>query len=342
MTQETLPEIQLSIVIPVYNGASTLGPLLAALKEVQQRSRIEYIFVDDASTDNTVARLCAAGHTPLQHRARGGPARARNSGAARARGRWILFLDADTAPPAHLLARIEAIDQDRSVIALVGVYAKTPLNPGFWPRYKALQAWSYHALTSVQEINWIWGAMSAVRRSAFTAVGGFNEGYQGADLEDVELGRRLSRHGRILLDRHFIVGHHFPDSAWQNIRNHFHRGRLWCHLHALDRRFDSYLTTQAQALARVAIALCPLAAVLAIVLSGIGSIIAASFAVALLLAYEQCTGGFFRFCMRTAGPIFALRAAAAESLLAWVLILAALVVVAERSVKQPTHSRIVN
>ena len=332
----------LSIVIPVYNGSATLEPLLQALAQLHHRDKIEYLFVDDASTDGTATRILEAGYEPIRQPVRGGPAKARNAGVRQARAAWVLFLDADTAPPADLLARVESAMQQEDVVAVVGVYARTPINTGFWPRYKALQAWSYHALTEVQEINWIWGSMSCVRRAAFLDAGGFSEIYSGADLEDVELGRRLACRGRILLDRELIVGHHFPDTAWKNFRNHFHRGRLWCRLYVEDRRFDNYLTTRQQAVARVAIAVLPLAIIGAAILNGPAQTLAVFLTVTALLLYERSSGGFLQFCVRSAGLCFALRAAGAEMLLSWALIIAALVVAGESAADRLRHLEIAN
>jgi len=86
---------QVSVVIPVFNGARTI---VAALRSVfaQTYRDVEVIVVDDGSTDDTATRVSFWGKAVTYlARANGGPGRARNAALARARGRFIAFLDAD-------------------------------------------------------------------------------------------------------------------------------------------------------------------------------------------------------------------------------------------------------
>jgi glycosyltransferase involved in cell wall biosynthesis len=84
-------------VIPVYNGGRTI---VAALRSVfaQTYRDFEVIVVDDGSTDDTADRVSTWGDAVTYlAQANGGPARARNTALARARGRFVAFLDADDA-----------------------------------------------------------------------------------------------------------------------------------------------------------------------------------------------------------------------------------------------------
>lgn len=88
--------IDVSIVIPVYNGGETLG---SAVEKILRENRItlELIVVNDGSEDNTAAILHAI-HDPrlvvIQQENQGVYA-ARNAGIARRRGDWLILLDAD-------------------------------------------------------------------------------------------------------------------------------------------------------------------------------------------------------------------------------------------------------
>ncbi|MFL4499567.1 glycosyltransferase [Weissella sp. MSCH1] len=86
----------LSIIVPVYNNATTLPALMQQLRLV---TAVEVIFIDDGSTDGSLdvirhqlklfeyGRLIVATH--------GGAAAARNQGIAVAKGMYIAFVDAD-------------------------------------------------------------------------------------------------------------------------------------------------------------------------------------------------------------------------------------------------------
>lgn len=91
-------ETPVSVIIPAYNAASTLG---ATVKSVlaQTHDRLEIFIVDDGSTDDTgaIASDLAAfdDRITVIRRENGGVARARNTALGRASGEFVAWLDAD-------------------------------------------------------------------------------------------------------------------------------------------------------------------------------------------------------------------------------------------------------
>ena len=90
----------LSVVIPVYNVERFLQPCIDSLMN-QTLTRVEYIFINDASTDNCLQILNdnAVKHSDKmkvinspENRCQGG---ARNLGIKAARGKYIGFVDSD-------------------------------------------------------------------------------------------------------------------------------------------------------------------------------------------------------------------------------------------------------
>ena len=85
----------ISVVIPAYNHASSLARCLESLF-AQEDVQVEIIVVNDGSTDGTRAVLL-----PFQdrittvHQENAGANVARNRGAKRAHGAFLLFVDAD-------------------------------------------------------------------------------------------------------------------------------------------------------------------------------------------------------------------------------------------------------
>src|SRR2546421_10997536 len=88
-------DLQLSVVIPVYNGGPQLKRCLDALLASDFRN-YEIVVVDDGSTDGGAAEAAQArGVEVIKLDSRQGPAAARNRGSAQARGGIIFFVDSD-------------------------------------------------------------------------------------------------------------------------------------------------------------------------------------------------------------------------------------------------------
>jgi len=84
-----------SVIIPVYNGAATIGRALDSVTS-QTYPPQEIIVVDDGSTDAS-AEIAAAHAGPIRliRQQNQGVSVARNRGATEASGEWLAFLDAD-------------------------------------------------------------------------------------------------------------------------------------------------------------------------------------------------------------------------------------------------------
>ncbi len=92
---------ELSVVVPVYNEQDNILPLLAEIAAaLRGRGAYEVVYIDDASSDNTLgvltrARMLHPELRVLHHRERSGQSTAIRNGVKAARGRWIATLDGD-------------------------------------------------------------------------------------------------------------------------------------------------------------------------------------------------------------------------------------------------------
>lgn len=187
--QSFLPKV--SVIIPARNSENVLGECLNSLMKSTYPIH-EIIVVDDASTDET---LSVAGAHPVKTITLGeqfGPNYCRNRGAAVASGDIFLFLDSDVVIQADTIQRIIGhFSQDR-VDAVVGFYSARHRHPNLSSQYKNLWI-RYSYLKCGPGIDWIFGAVAAIRQEAVWKVRGFDKrilSHQGGD--DLELGKRLT------------------------------------------------------------------------------------------------------------------------------------------------------
>lgn len=107
-----IPELLISVVVPAYNYAKVLPRALDSVLS-QWADDLELIVVNDGSRDDTPQVLAdyAARYPQLQviDQPNAGPAAARNNGIARARGRYVLLLDADDALTAEAIATLRQV-----------------------------------------------------------------------------------------------------------------------------------------------------------------------------------------------------------------------------------------
>jgi len=196
---------ELSIIVPVFNGASTLPACLDALLRAPGPSR-EIIVVDDASKDNSVEIATALGLQTIRHRTNRGSADARNEGAKHARASILVFVDCDVVIHPDAIERIsEFFLEKKEYSAVFGSYDEKPAAPHFVSQYRNLLHHFTHQ-NGKFEAETFWTGLGAVRRTAFQHVGGFRNDF--SPIEDVAFGLDLADVGfRIALDRKLLGTH---------------------------------------------------------------------------------------------------------------------------------------
>lgn len=165
------------------------------------------------------------------------PAYARNIGAERAVGDWILFLDADCLAPPDLLDRYFDTEIAREVGALAGAVDPAPGPAGLAAGYGAAKSFlnqdSHLAHPFMPRAA---AANLLVRRAAFEQVGGFFEGVRAA--EDTDFSWRLQLAGWELEGRpRAAVAHRYRTTvrALRRQWRGYAAGRAW-----LARRYEGF------------------------------------------------------------------------------------------------------
>jgi GT2 family glycosyltransferase len=184
----------LSVIIPVYNGGQSFCRCLTAVKKYLSPD-IEVVIVDDGSTDPSVEIAQSHGFQVLRSPQNRGPAHARNLGAKAAKGQILFFVDADVEIAATTFTNVlDCFRQQPELDAIIGSYDDRPAAQNFLGQYKNLLHHYTHQIAHEQAWTF-WGACGAIRRSVFWTLGGFDESYRRASIEDIEFGYRLKQAG---------------------------------------------------------------------------------------------------------------------------------------------------
>jgi len=185
----------LSVVLPVLNEVTRIGPQLERLKATPGID--ELVVVDGGSDDGTLVvvepyvqpRLMAAQPSVLLLRCEAGRARQMNAGAAAASGTVLLFLHADVELPHDTIRWVDEALAEPNVVA--GAFRTWTLDDDGKRRRPWLHLADLRSRTTSQP----YGDQAIfLPRSRFESLGGF------ADLElmeDLEFTRRLSKLGEL-------------------------------------------------------------------------------------------------------------------------------------------------
>jgi glycosyltransferase involved in cell wall biosynthesis len=218
-----------TVVIPTYDRPRQLANCLSAMAEIDYpRDRFQVIVVDDESPEAPEEVIDAFRDRldlTLIVQPHGGPAIARNTGAARARGEFLAFTDDDCTPAPDWLWRFAARFADAPDHAIGGrVINRLPDNV-YSTASQALVDYLY-AYFSSRQGRFFTSNNLAVATARFRAIGGFHISIPLPAAEDREFCIRWVRHGQPLLYAHEAVIHHAHVLDFSRFwRQHFNYGR---------------------------------------------------------------------------------------------------------------------
>ncbi len=296
--KSAIPE--LAVIVPVYNGARTIGECLTALFASTFQD-FEVIVVDDGSSDESaaIAERFPVRMVPFARNC--GPSAARNAGAAVSKAALLFFLDADIiVPPAFLAEVVETMRGLPKYSALFCSYTKETIPQNFWSRHKNLvHHWTHQ--TALVEAATFCGGFGLIRREVFLEIGGFDS--ECRFLEDIDLGYRMHRAGHsIFLARHLQATHAKVYTLWSLLRSEMlGRAVPWTRLMLKYRIFRSDLNTRmSNVLSVAAVCLLPVSLFVDPYLR---------LAACLVLLFLWLNRSYIRFAAREYGLLFAVQSA---------------------------------
>ncbi|PZV21666.1 MAG: glycosyl transferase [Leptolyngbya sp.] len=219
-----------SIVIPTYNRPERLASCLLSLTRLSYpRDRFEVIVVDDGSAQSmapTVEPFESALTLTLLRQVNSGPAQARNAGAARAQGQYLVFTDDDCQPHPHWLNAI-ATELEQQPQALVGGHTLNALPSNmFSTASQLLIDYLYDYYNSRRQPSFFASNNFALSSEQFRQLGGFDTTFPLAAGEDREFCDRWLQQGLpMAYAPEARVDHSHHLSLRRFWRQHFNYGR---------------------------------------------------------------------------------------------------------------------
>jgi GT2 family glycosyltransferase len=168
----------ISVVIPTCDRIDNLRRCLKALGNVPD----EIVVSDDGCTADSVSEDFPS--VRFVGGPKRGPAANRNSAARCVRGVWIVFLDDDCVPDRNFVVAYRDAISRHPYAVLEGRTSALGARTRLDMECPANETGGY-----------LWSCNMAIRRDLFDRLGGFDEAFIGASMEDVDLRERLRKQG---------------------------------------------------------------------------------------------------------------------------------------------------
>ena len=215
--------IVFSVIVPTFERPERLANCLRALAaQDYPRNQFEVIVVDDGSA----VPPTVAGAT-LLHQPHAGPAAARNTGAAHARGKFLAFTDDDCAPAADWLSKLAATPQH-----MVGGLTVNALTENLYAEASQLHIHYLYRYYNAGQARFFTSNNFAMPAELFHALGGFDTGLRRAAGEDRDLCARwlAAGYGMTYVPEAIVYHSHALTlrSFW---RQHFQYGQAAFYFH---------------------------------------------------------------------------------------------------------------
>ncbi len=243
-----------SVIVPLHNGERTIKKCLEGIFS-QTVKPVEVIVVDDCSKDSSVA---IAEKFPCKIKKLGknsGPAVARNEGARMANGNLLVFVDSDAVlKPNAIEKMVRDYEECPEAACVCGTFSKFSGGAGWFDKFRNLQLYWWHNGKKIDKkfISIFIVTGGSMKREKFFEIGGFNAAYANADVEDYEMGHRILKKYKILLDKSIQFDHdHYKSPFWILSKKLFSRSRMWASLLVKRKSFEASYATPNRGLGAV-------------------------------------------------------------------------------------------
>ncbi|MBI5056224.1 MAG: glycosyltransferase family 2 protein [Nitrospirae bacterium] len=237
-------EKSISVVIPNYNKAATIGKCLESVFASEYKN-FEVIVVDDRSEDGSFEVIKKFPCKLISLEKRSGTSKARNTGAENSSGEIIFFTDADCifqkdtlaianrafvsshpiTPPGLPLNK-ERSKENQGGVIIGGTYTRMPYDNNFFSIFQSVYI-NYSETKNIEDPDYIAAHAMIIDAETFKNSDGFPEVFLPI-IEDVEFSHRLRRMGcRLIMEPEIQVQHIFNFSLLRSLKNAYRKSKYW-------------------------------------------------------------------------------------------------------------------
>lgn len=215
---------RISVIIPNYNGSSTIGRCLEASFS-SEYDNFEVIVADDCSTDNSVEIIKEFPCKLISLDKHSGASKARNTGAENSKGDILFFIDADCLVQRDTLTKVNKAFSITDNAITGGTYSAIPYDKDFFSTFQSI--FINYSETKKKEPDYIATHAMIIDSEVFKKTGGFVENCLPI-LEDVESSHRLRKTGyKLTMNSEILVRHIFNFTLIKSLKNAFRKSRYW-------------------------------------------------------------------------------------------------------------------
>ena len=215
---------RISVIIPNYNGSSTIGRCLEAAFS-SEYDNFEVIVTDDCSTDNSAEIIKKFPCKFIFLDKHSGASRARNTGAKNSGGEILFFIDADCLLQKNTLASVNKAFLISENAIIGGTYTAIPYDKDFFSTFQSI--FINYSETKKEPPDYIPTHAMVIARDIFMKSGGFKENFLPI-LEDVEFSHRLRKMGyKLTMNSEILVRHIFDFTLIKSMKNAFRKSLYW-------------------------------------------------------------------------------------------------------------------
>lgn len=200
-------EVDVSIIIPVFNQLEYTHACLASLQAVQEQPRFDVVVVDDCSTDGTADAIAQIpGVVYLCNDSNSGFIASCNAGAKAARGKYLVFLNNDTVVKLGWLTALLDTFKEEQRAGIVGsklLYQDGRLQEAGGIVWQDASGWNYGKFDDpgkpeynyLRDVDYCSAAALMIPKALFESAGGFDSRYAPGYYEDTDLAFKVRHAG---------------------------------------------------------------------------------------------------------------------------------------------------